>query len=48
MASVMIPSEDRTLTNVDDIQTFLAEFGIWYRHFDGSDNLAMRPETRRD
>ena len=39
MASVTIPTEDRTLTNVDEIQTFLAQFGIWYRHFDGSDNL---------
>lgn len=36
MASVTIPSEDRTLTEPGEIADFLAPFGIWYRRFDGN------------
>lgn len=35
MASVTIPSQDRTLTDPTEISAFLADFGIWYRKFDG-------------
>ncbi len=40
MASVTIPAEDRTLTNVGEISDFLSQFGIWYRRFEGSDSLS--------
>lgn len=40
MANVTIPEQDRTLTDVDEIRDFLAEFGIWYRRFEGSDDLS--------
>lgn len=39
MASVTIPEEDRTLTDVEAIQSFLSQHGIWYRRFEGSDRL---------
>ena len=39
MASVTIPELDRTLTDVEEIQSFLSQFGIWYRRFEGSDTL---------
>lgn len=35
MASVTIPSEDRTLTDSRQIADFLGQYGIWYRRFDG-------------
>jgi len=35
MASVTIPSEDRTLTDPQQIADFLSQYGIWYRHFEG-------------
>ncbi len=35
MASITIPSEDRTLTNPEEIASFLAQYGIWYRRFEG-------------
>ena len=35
MASVTIPEQDRTLTDVDEIGEFLAQYGIWYRRYEG-------------
>lgn len=35
MASVTIPSQDKTITDVSEISEFLAQFGIWYRKFQG-------------
>jgi 1,2-dihydroxy-3-keto-5-methylthiopentene dioxygenase len=40
MANVTIPEQDRTLTDVDEIREFLANYGIWYRRFEGSDELS--------
>lgn len=36
MASITIPSEDRTLTDAREISDFLGQFGIWYRRYDGN------------
>ncbi|MEZ6133889.1 MAG: cupin domain-containing protein [Pirellulaceae bacterium] len=33
MARVIIPDENRTLTEVDAIRNFLEPFGIWYEHW---------------
>jgi cupin superfamily acireductone dioxygenase involved in methionine salvage len=33
MATISIPDEHKTLTNVDDIRTFLAPFGISYKNW---------------
>lgn len=33
MARVIIPDEDRTLTDIEEIRAFLAPFGIWYEHW---------------
>ncbi len=40
MATVTIPSEDRTLTDESEISEFLSQFGIWYRRFEGDDDLS--------
>lgn len=40
MATLAIPSQDRVLTDADSISEFLARFGIWYRRFEGSTELA--------
>ncbi|PHS02594.1 MAG: acireductone dioxygenase [Blastopirellula sp.] len=34
MASISIPDENRTLTDVEEIRTFLEPFGIWYENWD--------------
>ena len=34
MASINIPDEDRTITDVQEIRDFLAPFGIWYEKWD--------------
>ncbi len=39
MASVTIPSEDRTLTDAGEISAFLEQYGIWYRRFEDGDDL---------
>jgi 1,2-dihydroxy-3-keto-5-methylthiopentene dioxygenase len=33
MARVVIPDENRALTDVNEIRDFLAPFGIWYEHW---------------
>ncbi len=40
MATVTIPEENRTLENPEEISEFLSQFGIWYRRFEGSDDLS--------
>lgn len=39
MATLRIPEEDRTLTDTGEISAYLARYGIWYRRFEGSDQL---------
>ena len=39
MATLTIRDEDRTITDVDEIRAFLDGFGIWYRRFEGGDEL---------
>ncbi len=39
MATVSIQSEDRVLTDAGQISDFLAQFGIWYRRFEGNAEL---------
>lgn len=34
MACVRIPAEDRTLTEAEEIRTYLKLHGIWYEHWD--------------
>ena len=33
MARVIIPDEDRTLTDVEEIRAFLEPLGVWYEHW---------------
>jgi 1,2-dihydroxy-3-keto-5-methylthiopentene dioxygenase len=40
MATLRIPDQDRVLTDAEEIGGFLSRFGIWYRRFEGSDQLA--------
>lgn len=40
MAIINIPSEQRKFDASDEVRTFLGEHGIWYRRFEGSDNLS--------
>lgn len=40
MATLTIRDEDRTLTDANEIGEFLSQFGIWYRRFEGSDDLS--------
>ncbi len=40
MATLTIRTEDRTLTAVDEVSSYLAQYRIWYRRFEGSDGLA--------
>lgn len=40
MATLRIPDQDRTLTDAGEISAYLAQYGIWYRRFEGSDRLA--------
>ncbi len=37
MATLTIRDEDRVLTEADEVSSFLAQFGIWYRQFEGTD-----------
>ncbi|MCG3195975.1 MAG: cupin domain-containing protein [Candidatus Omnitrophica bacterium] len=39
MATVNIRDENRVLDEAEEIRGFLTRFGIWYRRFEGSDNL---------
>ena len=39
MATVHIKTEERVLDDVGEISEFLGQFGIWYRRFEGSDDL---------
>ncbi len=40
MARVLIPDENRTLTDVQEIRDFLQPFGIWYEHWPVENRLA--------
>jgi 1,2-dihydroxy-3-keto-5-methylthiopentene dioxygenase len=40
MAILNIRDENRILEEPDEIRKFLAQYGIWYRRFDGSDTLS--------
>ena len=40
MARVLIPDENRTLSEVQEIREFLAPFGIWYEHWPVAGRLA--------
>lgn len=35
MATLTIPTEDRTLTDAEEISAYLEPYGIWYRRYDG-------------
>ena len=39
MAVVTLTHKNRTLEDAEEISTFLARFGIWYRRFEGIENL---------
>lgn len=39
MATINVRDEDRALHEPEAISEFLAQYGIWYRRFEGSDNL---------
>lgn len=39
MATLRIPDDDRTLTDAGEISAYLDQYGIWYRRFEGSDQL---------
>jgi 1,2-dihydroxy-3-keto-5-methylthiopentene dioxygenase len=43
MATVTLRDENRALTEAADISAFLAPFGIWYRRFEGTDQLPENP-----
>jgi 1,2-dihydroxy-3-keto-5-methylthiopentene dioxygenase len=45
MATVTLRDENRILEDPAEISAFLAPFGIWYRRFEGSDQL---PENATD
>ncbi len=40
MAKVVIPDEGKTLTDVEEIRTFLQPFGIWYENWPVENRLA--------
>src|SRR3954469_7739136 len=40
MATITLRDSEQTLTEADEIRAFLQPFGIWYRRFEGSDQLA--------
>ena len=42
MATVNLRDTNQTLTDAGEIRAFLAPFGIWYRRFEGSDQLGKR------
>ena len=39
MATVTIREDNRVLQDSGAISEFLGQYGIWYRHFEGSDKL---------
>lgn len=43
MATVTLRDENRALTEPAEISAFLAPFGIWYRRFEGTDQLPASP-----
>ncbi|HZF08846.1 MAG TPA: cupin domain-containing protein [Thermoanaerobaculia bacterium] len=40
MATINLRDTNETLTDVGEIRAFLEPFGIWYRRFEGSDQLS--------
>jgi 1,2-dihydroxy-3-keto-5-methylthiopentene dioxygenase len=45
MATLTIPDEDRTITDAAEISTYLSQLGIWFRRFEGGDNLDADAST---
>ncbi len=43
MATVTLRDQDRRLTGAEEISEFLGQFGIWYRRFEGGDQLGADP-----
>jgi 1,2-dihydroxy-3-keto-5-methylthiopentene dioxygenase len=45
MATIKIKGSDdeRTLTDPDEIEAYLSQYGIWYRRFEGGDSLGENP-----
>ena len=43
MATVTLRDENRVLEDPAEISAFLAPFGIWYRRFEGTDQLPENP-----
>lgn len=43
MATVTLRDENRVLNDPAEISAFLAPFGIWYRRFEGTDQLGESP-----
>jgi 1,2-dihydroxy-3-keto-5-methylthiopentene dioxygenase len=43
MARVLIPSENRTITDVDEIVQFLKPYGIWYEYWATEGRLGANP-----
>jgi 1,2-dihydroxy-3-keto-5-methylthiopentene dioxygenase len=39
MATLTIPDEDRTITDGEEIARYLSKLGIWFRRFEGGDQL---------
>lgn len=46
MAKVIVPDENRTLTEVDEIRSFLEPFGIWYENWPVDERLS--PEATNE
>jgi 1,2-dihydroxy-3-keto-5-methylthiopentene dioxygenase len=40
MAQVIVPDESRTISDVEEIRSFLKPFGIWYEHWPVDERLA--------
>jgi 1,2-dihydroxy-3-keto-5-methylthiopentene dioxygenase len=40
MAKITLRDEDRTISDPDEISSFLETFGIWYRRFEEGDSLS--------
>lgn len=47
MARVVIPDQNRTLTDTSDIRSFLAPFGIWYEHWPVESRLPEQPTNEQ-
>ncbi len=43
MARVLIPDQNRTIEDVQEIRQFLEPFGIWYEHWEVEGRLPAQP-----